>query len=159
MEKQRKHYLTKEGTERLRRELESLKEVKLSKIRGDAPRSFRFGEADPEYLAFQEDVGRLEEKIVELEDVLGNYQLIKVPPKDKQDMVFLGAKVLVEMDGEMEEFTIADTLEVDPVNNKISDQSPIGKALLNRRVGEIVEVKTPIVTHLYKIIKIKYEEK
>jgi len=61
------------------------------------------------------------------------------------------------MDGQMEEFLIVGTLEADPSNSKISNESPIGKALLGKRVGEIVQIKTTLVNCSCKIIKIKYE--
>jgi len=98
----------------------------------------------------------LNSRITELENVLKNVELIKTPPKKEQDRIHLGSKILIELDGQIDEFIIVGTLEADPAEKKISDESPIGKALLGRRVGETVAVKTPIMNHLCKIIKIKY---
>lgn len=154
----KKHYLTKQGLKKIQKELEYLKKLKITKIKGEVPRFFHSGELDPEYFAFQEDMGRLEERIAELNDVLKNYETIGVPLKSEQDRVQLGARVLIEMDGEIEEFTIVDKFEADPVNSKISNDSPLGKALLGRRMGEMVEVNTPIINHFCKIIKIKYPQ-
>jgi len=152
-----KYHLTKKGLEKVEKELEKLKEQKKALLGGPAPRSFRFGEVEAEYIAFREDLQRIETKIRELEDVFKNHELIKVPLKKEQDRVYLGAKVLVELNGVIEEFKIVETVEADPANQKISNRSPIGKALLGRRVGEEFEVKTPMVNHICRIIKIKYE--
>lgn len=154
---EKKYYLTKEGVIKIEKELQRLKKEKQALLNGTGPRSFRFGEIEAEYFAFREDLDRVEAKIAELENILENYELIKIPPKKEQDKVHLGAKVLVELDGAVDEFKIVGTVEADPANNKISDQSPIGKALLGKRVGEEVEVKTPMVNHICRILKIKYE--
>ena len=153
----KKYYLTEQGLEKIREELKRLKKKKSTLLNGSGPRSFRFGEIEAEYFAFREDLDRVEAKIAELENILENYELIKIPPKKEQDKVHLGAKVLVELDGAVDEFKIVGTVEADPANNKISDQSPIGRALLGKRVGEEVEVKTPMVNHICRILKIKYE--
>jgi transcription elongation factor GreA len=60
------------------------------------------------------------------------------------------------MDGTVEEFKIVGTIESDPANQKISDQSPIGRALLGKKVGNEVKVTTPMVNHGCRILKIKY---
>jgi len=153
---QKKYYLTKEGVEKVKKEIKELKRKKLVLLSGSGPRSFRFGEIEAEYIAFREDLGQLEEKIAELENVLENYELIKVPTKSKRDAVHLGATVLVELDGAVEEFKIVGTVESDPVNQKISDESPIGQALLGKKVGEGVKIKTPILNQTARVLKIKY---
>ena len=66
--------------------------------------------------------------------------------------------VTVEIDGQLDEFTIVGTLESNPALGKISNECPVGKALLGKKVGDVVEVKTPIVKHKCKIIKIKYKD-
>lgn len=153
---ERKYFLTKEGVKRIKKELEELKEQKKALLNGSGPRSFRFGEVEAEYIAFREDLDRLEVRITELKNVLENYELIKLPLKKEQDKVRLGAKVTIEMDGVVEDFEIVGTVESDPANNKISNQSPIGKCLIGKRVGEEVEVKTPMVNHVCRVLKIKY---
>lgn len=154
----KEYHLTKEGLVKIKEDLRRLREMRIQKIKGEAPRSFRFGEVDPEYLAFQEDMGRLEEKIAELEEVLENHRLVKTPPKNEQDRVYLGATVLVELNGEMEEFTIVNTVESDPAVKKISDESPIGQALMGKAVGDKIDCQTPIVNHTCKIIRINYKK-
>ena len=158
MLEQKKFYLTKEGLERIKKEYQDLKTLRLAKTKGEIPKIFQSEDLNPEYLSFQEDLSFFESKIAELEYILKNAELIKPPSKDKQNIVDLGAKVTTELDGEIDEFVIVGTLEADPSNCKISDESPIGQALLGKKIGETVVVKTPIVNHFCKIIKIKYDK-
>ena len=153
-----KFYLTKQGLERLKKEYKTLKNLQGLKAKDKLPEFLHSDELNPEYAAFQEDLGFLNQRIADLETILRNYESIKIPPKEKQNMVGLGATVLVELDGQLDEFTIVGTLETNPSENKISDESPVGKALLGEKVGGIVEVTTPIVNHKCKIIKIKYKD-
>lgn len=158
MAKERKFYLTEKGLDKIKKEHKELKNLKLSKTKGEVPRIWQSEDLNPEYLSFQEDLSFLESRITELEYVLKNVELIKSPQKDKQNLVGLGATVLVEMDGGMDEFKIVGTLEADPSEKKISNESPIGQALLGKKAGELIEIKTPIVRHSCKIIKIKYDK-
>jgi len=152
-----KNYLTEQGAKELRKELKELERDKLETIRERAPRPLDYREADADYVSYQENLGRLESRIKELRRVLDNYQLIKAPPKKERDTVHLGATVVVEMEGTIEEFMIVGTFESDPAHQKISNKSPLGKNLLGRKVGEELEVKTPIVDQKCRIMKIKYE--
>lgn len=155
--REKKFYLTREGLEEVKKEYKTLKRLKQSRVGEESPRVLHSDELAPEYLAFKEDLDLLDLRITTLEDVLKNAELIKVPPREERDKIHLGAKVLAEMDGQIEEFSILGTLEADPSHGKISNESPIGKTLLGKKVGEIVQVKTPLVNCSCKIIKIKYE--
>jgi len=152
-----KYYLTKEGVEKIKKELEKLKKEKSTLLNGSGPRAFRFGEVDAEYITFREDLGRAEERVTELENILENYELIKIPPKKEQDRVHLGARVRVEVDGQEDEFFIVGTLEADPPLGKISNESPVGRALMGQKTGEKVVVTSPIKV-IYKIKDIKYKD-
>ncbi len=152
-----KFYVTKEGLEKLKREYKTLREIKDLKAKDRLPEFLHSDELNPEYASFQEDITFLNQRIVDLEAIFKNYELIKTPQKNKQNIVDLGATVTVELDGQLDEFMIVGTLETDPSSKKISDKSPIGQALLGKKVGDTVEVKTPIVNHKCKIIKIKYK--
>jgi len=156
MVEEKKFYLTKEGLERMKKEYQGLKELKLAKTKGESPKILHSEDLNPEYLAFQEDLSFLEIRLSELENILKNAELIKLPPaKEKQKMVNLGATVLVEVDGQKDEFTLVGSLEANPSLGKISNESPVGRALLGHRVGEAVMISSPIQT-IYKIKKIKY---
>jgi len=73
---------------------------------------------------------------------------------DNKDLVSVGSQVTVEKNGQVTTFTIVGSTEADPINNKISLESPMGGALLNRKVGEEVEVESPVGKMMYKILEI-----
>jgi transcription elongation factor GreA len=155
MTEEKKFYLTKEGLEKIEKEYNYLKEIKLAKTKGESPKVLHSEDLDPEYLAFQEDISFLETRMAELENIQKNAELIKFPRKEKQNVVGLGATVLVRVDSQNDEFTIVGSLEANPSLGKISNESPVGKALIGHRAGEEVLVSSPIKT-VYKIKKIKY---
>ena len=152
---EKKFYLTKEGLERIKKEYKALKELKFAKTKGESPKVLNSEDLNPEYLAFQEDVNFLESRIIELENIIKNAELIKIPRKEKQNVVDLGATIWVEVDGQTDEFTLVGSLEANPSIGKISNESPVGRALLGHKVGENVIVSSPIQT-TYRIKKIKY---
>ena len=151
----KKFYLTKEGLEKIKKEYNGLKELKLAKTRGESPKILHSEDLNPEYLAFQEDISFLESRIVELDSILKDVELIKPPRKEMQKIVNLGATVLVSVDGQNDEFTLVGSLEANPSLGRISNESPVGKALLGHKAGEEVIVSSPIQT-TYKIKKIQY---
>ena len=153
---EKKFYLTKEGLKKLEREHSDLIELKLAKTKGEeAPKVLQSEDLNPEYLAFQEDVGFLGSRIIELENVIKNSELIKPPRGGKQNIVGLGTQVTVEVDGQKDEFTLVGSLEANPSVGKISNESPVGKALLGHKIGDDVIVSSPIQT-TYKIKKVRY---
>jgi len=153
---EKKFYLTKEGLERIKKEYKDLKSLRLAKSKGETPNIFQSEDVNPEYLAFQEDLNFLETRLAELEMILKNVQLIVPPSKEKRNIIGLGAKVQVEVDGQIDEFEIVGSLEANPALGKISNESPVGRALLGHKVGDEVAVSSPIKT-VYKIKKIKYQ--
>lgn len=155
MTEDKNFYLTKEGLERIRKKHEELVLIKHLKTTGEAPKILHSEDVDPEYLVYQEDLSLLEIKLAEIENILKNTKLIKVPPKPKQSTIDLGATVTVDIGGESDEFTIVGTLEANPAEGKISNESPVGRVLLGRKVGEEVMVSSPHKT-VYRIKKIKY---
>lgn len=154
----KKFYLTKKGLEKIKKEFEDLKVIKSAKTKGEVPEIWQSEDFNPEYLSFQEDLSFLCSRIAELKYILKHFELIKIPPKNKRNIIDLGATILVEIDGEIDEFKIVGTLEADPANHRISNESPIGQALLGKRVGETTVIKTPIVNCSCKVMKIKYNK-
>jgi len=154
-----KFYVTKEGLVKVQKEWERLREFKHRKTMGETPSLLHSEEANPEYLSFQEDMTLLEARLVEYENILSNIELIRPPGKEGRDMVHLGAMVTLDMEGTIEEFMIVGTIEADPMQKKISNESPIGKALLGARVGDTVVPNTSMVSHRCKVLKISYHEK
>jgi len=152
---EKKFYLTKEGLDRIEREFNDLRNLRLTKTAGDVPKIWHSEDLNPEYLTFQEDLNLLETRITELEYVIKNCEVIKPPLKNKQDILNIGATVLVDIDGQTDEYEIVGTLEANPALGRISNESPVGRALLGHKVGEEVVVQSPLKIK-YKILKIKY---
>jgi len=150
-----KFYVTKQGLERVQKEYEKLKEFKHQKTMGETPNILHSEDANPEYLAFQEDMSLLDARLAEYENILQNTELIKKPAKDKIECVDLGATVICEVDGDKDEFTLVGSLESNPAAGRISNESPVGKALMGHKVGEEVTVNSSVVV-TYKILKISY---
>ena len=149
----KKHYLTEEGLEKIKKELKHLKELRREKTKGEVPDVLQSEDLNPEYLDFREKLQFLEKRISKLEAVVKNVEIIK-PPKEK-NKVKLGAKVTIEADGQEDEFTLVGSLEADPAEGKISDQSLVGKKLMGMKEGEKVKVTSNVET-IYKVKKIEY---
>ncbi len=150
-------YITKAKLQELQKEYEELLDFERSKAAAqEAPKIFESEDINPEFLSFQEDMSFLRSRIDELKNILDHYELIKKPAKSSQGLVGLGAKVKVDINGLKDEFIIVGTLEANPALGKISNESPVGKALLGRKVGDDIVIPSPIKT-TYKIKGIKYE--
>jgi len=150
-------YTTKEKLQELKKEYEELVVFERSKTIGEeAPKIFESEDINPEFLSFQEDMSFLRSRISELKNIFDHHELIKNPPKGEQNVIGLGAKVKIDVDGEKDEFMIVGTLEANPALGKISNESPVGRALLGHKTGDEVVVSSPIKT-TYKIKNIKYE--
>jgi len=151
----KKFYLTKEGLKKIEKEYQDLKEIKLAKTKGESPKIWHSEDVNPEYITFQEDLNFLETRLSELEYILKNVELIKMPPRAKQNIVSLGATVLVDLNGQTNEFKIVGTLEADPLRGKISNESLVGRTIIGHRIGDKIIIFSPTKT-VYRIKKIKY---
>lgn len=148
--------LTLEGQKKLQDELNNLVNIRRPYVVNRIQRARDFGDLseNAEYDAARDEQSFVEGRIQELTEVLRH---VKVIDKEinKANFVVIGSTVVVDIDGEQDEFTIVGSLEADPINGKISNESPVGKALLGAKVGEVVEVSTPIVKTLYRVIALK----
>ena len=150
-------YITKGKLQELKKEYEELLNIERKKALGqEAPKLLESEDLNPEFVSFQEDIGFLRSRIDELKNILDHHELIKSPAKDRRGVIELGAKVKVGVDGQWDEFVIVGTLEANPTLGKISNESPVGKALLGHKIGDEVAVSSPIKI-IYKIKNIKYE--
>ncbi|MBI2021264.1 transcription elongation factor GreA [Candidatus Daviesbacteria bacterium] len=149
-------YLTSKGLEKTQAELEFLKKIKRKEIADRIAKAREFGDLaeNAEYDAAMEDQSLIENRISELEKILRGAKLIK-HTAGETDFVTIGSTVKVEMDGELDEFTIVGRVEADPSKKRISNESPLGAALLGVKSGETIEVSTPIVKYKCKVIEIK----
>lgn len=152
----KKIFVTSKGLEEARYELLYLKTTRRSEVAQRLQGAREFGDLseNSEYDAALEEQTMLENKISELEGLIKNAQVIKSVPLT-QDFVVIGSTVTVEMDGEVDEFTIVGRMEADPSKKRISNESPVGEALLGAKKDEIVEVTTPIVRYKCKVMEIK----
>lgn len=155
----KKHYrLTQDGVNELDTELQSLvaergaiaDRIKTAREFGDLAENF-------EYSASRQEQEKNEARISELEAILINVEVIKAPENGATKVV-LGSTVKLKNSAAAaapdKQFQIVGTVEADPLNGKISDESPIGRAMLTKKVGDNVEIKTPADTITYTIVSI-----
>lgn len=152
----KKYYLTKQGLDNVKRELEELKNLQKNEIMSEAPAMLEGDALNPDYSFYQENIEELEKRIEELETIIKHYSIIKKPSKKEQELVCIGANLkLKDGSGKDAQFTIVGTLEANPFDGRISNESPAGLAFLGRKVGDVVTVNGGPT---YKITKIQYEE-
>jgi transcription elongation factor GreA len=144
-------HLTKQGVDELQAELKELTGQR-AEIADRIKTAREFGDLgeNMEYTAARQDQERNESRITEIEHILSNVAVITAPKGDSE--VVLGSTIkLKSADGKTKQFQVVGTVEADPLNGKISDESPIGKALMGQREGDSVEIKTPAETVTYNI--------
>ncbi len=149
-----KKYLTKERYEELQKELKNAKTVERAEISDRLKRAKDYGDLseNSEYSDAKEAQAKLEQRIFELEEVMRNAAIIK---KTGSDHVEVGSTVHSQKDGKDFTFTIVGSNEARPEANLISNESPLGKAFLGKRIGDLIELKTPKGLAAYKILKIE----
>ena len=147
-------YLSPQGLEKLKRELEELKTVERREIaaRLEAAKALGDLSENAEYQEAKEAQSLNESQIAELEEMLRNAVVIKKPTD--LNVVQVGATIDVESDLGRETFTIVGSEEASPLEGKISNESPLGKSFLGKKAGETTEIKTPGGMVKYKILKI-----
>lgn len=148
-------YLTAKGLIEARAELEYLKKTKRAQIAERIHQAREYGDLaeNSEYDTAMDEQSLAENRISELESILKSAKVIADP--NTQDFVVIGSTVKIEMDDGIDQFTIVGRVEADPSKNRISNESPLGTALLGAKKGEEVEVTTPIVRYKCKVLEIK----
>jgi transcription elongation factor GreA len=147
-------HLTQQGVDELRKELVELIALR-SEIANRIKTAREFGDLSEnmEYSAARQDQERNEARISEIEHILANVQVITAPKNDNK--VVLGSSVKLKSDtGKTKGFQVVGTVEADPLSGKISDESPIGVALMGKKTGEKIEIKLPSETISYTIVEI-----
>jgi transcription elongation factor GreA len=152
----KKIYLTKQGLADLKREYEELTKVKRPEVvkRVAAARDQGDLAENAEYVAAREELSFIDGRIDELEELLKGVVLIKDDKGAGHKSVVLGSKVTVKIDGKKEEYTVVGEFEADPTLKKISHESPLGKALLGKKVGDTIEVEAPAGKVVYTVLAI-----
>lgn len=148
------YHLTPEGYAKLREELNYLKTVRRKEVTERIQGTLKKGysEQDAEYEDAKREQAFVEGRILTLETILKNAVIIQ---QEKADVVKLGSKVtVVTQDGKPAQFVIVGSAEADPTKGKISYLSPVGQALLGKKVGDEVEIKVPAGILRYLIAEI-----
>ncbi|MDD6878930.1 MAG: transcription elongation factor GreA [bacterium] len=155
--KEKKIYLTQEGFEELKSELDVLINVKRPENIQAIKEARALGDLseNADYDAAKNDQAEIEGRIKKIEKMLENVEIIEKPNCDK---VGLGTTVsirYVDDEDETDEYKIVGSQEADPFESKISNESPIARAIMNKRVGDIVDVESPNGVYQIEIIDIK----
>lgn len=149
-------YLTREGHDKLQDELDYLRTTKRQEVAERLHEAMDGGELieDAEYEAAKNEQAFVEGRIQELEILLANARIIE--ETGKMDVVQIAAKVTIqEEDNEPEKYTIVGPAEANPRNGRISNESPLGRALMDHRAGDVVKVKAPDGFFTVRILKVE----
>ena len=151
--------ITAEGLKKLEEELaqrkgpireEIVERLKEARAQGDLSENSEYDQA-------KEDQGKNESRIVELELMIKTAVIIDTSASSKEGKVSLGCTVVLkDMETDEEEtYTLVGTTEADPFDNKISNESPVGKAVIGKKIGDVVVAVTPAGELSYKILEVK----
>lgn len=147
--------ITQKGYEDLKIEHQELVKNKKPKAIDRLGKARSMGDLaeNSEYAAAKEELAFVDGRVREIEGILNNVEIIA--NNNTGDQIQIGSSVTVEVNGKSEFFQIVGEFEADPMNKKLSQNSPIGQALINKKVGDQVEVNIPAGKVQYKIIEIK----
>jgi len=146
--------VTSDGYEKLKKELKYLEGVKRPEVavkikdardKGNILENISYDNA-------LEEQGLVESRIGEINEALNKAEVVKNLPTD---IVVIGSTVEVEVNSTKDVFKVVSSMEADPLKRYISSESPVGSALLDKKVGDMVEIKTPVIQVNYKILSIK----
>lgn len=154
----KEYKLSAERLEELKSELTYLKTVREKEVADQIKEARSFGDLseNSEYDEAKNEQGKLYSRIAEIENILANYVVIE-EHKEDHDTVRLGATITV-LDVEFQEketYQVVGSQEADPMNGRISEESPFGKALLGKAIGEDVVVEAPAGTIHYQVVDIQ----
>jgi len=151
----KKIYLTKKGLEDLQAEHDALLKKRRPEVveRLSAAREMGDLSENAEYTAAREELAFIDGRLEQLEELLKQAELIS-DGNHKTQIVDLGSHVVVKIGNKQENFTLVGEWEADPIEKKISHESPLGKALVGKAVGDEIEFEAPAGKMLYKIVSI-----
>jgi transcription elongation factor GreA len=152
--------LSPEGLKRLEDELDELKSVRRREVAERIKQARAFGDINEnaEYDSAKNEQAFIEGRIITLEKMLRNPKVYDAKQYLHSDMVSLGSKVLIKdlQSDDETEYMIVGSTEADPFGNKISNESPVGKAVLGQKAGQVVSVAAPIGILKYQIVSIQH---
>ena len=154
----KEYKLSAERLEELKKELTYLKTVKEKEVADLIKEARSFGDLseNSEYDEAKNEQGKLYSRIAEVENILANYVIIE-ENTDDNDTVGMGNKITVKdvVTGDEETYQVVGSQEADPMNGRISEESPFGKALLGKAIGEIAVVEAPAGNIEYEVVAIQ----
>ena len=154
-------YLTKEGLEKLQQDLENMKTVRRKEVAERLKQAIGFGDLseNSEYDDAKNEQAFIEGEIQRMEEMLINVVVIEDGAKVDDGTITIGSKVVIRFvgDDEEEEYKIVGTVEADPMNTRISNESPVGKAIIGHKAGDIVDIEVPTGIVQYEIVKVDHE--
>ncbi|MBP6881976.1 MAG: transcription elongation factor GreA [Candidatus Levybacteria bacterium] len=152
----KKIYLTKNGLVDLQKEHDELSKVKRPEVVTRVTDARNQGDLseNAEYVAAREELAFIDGRIDELEEMLKQVTLIE-DTKTSSSAVDLGSEVTLKIDDTHEIYRVVGEWEADPAEKKISHESPLGKALMGKKVGESVEVQAPAGKIIYTVVSVK----
>jgi len=149
--------MTKDGYEQVKNELNHLKGVHRREVAERIRESKQFGEflENSEYEEAKAEQAYVEGRILELQHIL-QHAVVVDGPQETGDKIGIGSLVQVrdERTGKETEYRIVGPVEADPANHRISYQSPVGQALLDRSTGDVVKVQAPNGANLYRVLSV-----
>jgi transcription elongation factor GreA len=151
-----KNFITKQGLEKLKKELEHLKTAKRREIAMALQKAKELGDLseNAEYSEAKDTQSFNEGRISELEEMIKNAATIK-KTINNGGVVQIGSTIKIKSEKINKEYTIVGSEEADPINGRISNESPLGMAFLGKKINDEVEIETPGGKMKYKILKIK----
>jgi transcription elongation factor GreA len=155
--KEEKVFLTKDGLQKLRDELKELLDVKRPEVANRIKSAREMGDIseNSEYDAARQEQSYVEGRIAELEEIIKNAK-ISDSKSEKAGSIGIGSKVTLHIDGDDEIYHIVGAPEANPMERKISHESPLGSALVGKKIGEKIEVEAPVGKLTYTVLKIEY---
>lgn len=151
-------FLTKEGLEELKKEYEELAKVRRPDVLNRVSEARNMGDLseNAEYTAARDELSFIDGRIDELEEILRQAKIIaEDSSKNGSDVVILGSTVKLNVKDKHEVYTVVGEWEADPKEKKISHESPLGKALMGKKVGEKAEVEAPAGKVVYTITSLE----
>lgn len=151
--------VTKEGLKKLKEELDELKNVRRQEVAERLKEAISYGDLseNSEYEEAKNEQAFIEGRILELEQKVKNAKIISAKDSAAKKLVVIGSSVTISEKGSKEEketFTIVGSTEADPFENKISNESPVGKALIGTKKGDTINVKAPNGEMKYEVLNV-----
>ena len=148
--------LTQQGLDDLKKELKELVEIKRPEVVTRLSKARDMGDLSEngEYVSARDELSFLDGRIEELQELIKNAKVVQ-HDKSNHKTVEIGSRVKLHLQGKEFEFMIVGDQEADPIKKQISHVSPIGKAMLGKKIGELVEIEVPAGKLIYKIIGIE----